>query len=219
MSRTPCGKQPEPSLDLLRAMDRDAGMGIPNELSEGPTRDNADLDPLGGIAFGHGVLEHILLAIIDGNPDERSREKRLAQAMIALVDRKPHKAPLPVAAGKHPGNAHRLENALIFMGERWYAAGKRKPSANQLAQLAAEKFLDTENPDLIHRFKEDLAERFTGRYRRNHTKGVPEHDVSMTHVYRAVIHDHLRESVERQITGRICHELERAGVRVSIPGD
>lgn len=206
-----------PPAELVSAMTADAGIGVSIDPDE--SRDDEMSDPLSGPAFGPTLLEQLLHGIIVAHPGSAKTDReRLNAAMKALVG---HKSSGNLFANDPD------ERALLWMKRRQMELrrDKKKVSDRSLAIKAATKFIPRFDAELDMSPADRLREKFSGAYdkkkasaRREQTRSsdVPA-DMPRTLAYRVSHHDHLAETVEAQIFGRIVTELRNAGVGVSLP--
>jgi hypothetical protein len=220
MAENVSGERPDMgalSAQMIGQMDRDAGMGVSNEFHDSDQCD--DIDPLSGPAFGPLFLELLLQCIIAGHPrGNKTERQRLDAAMKALTGRK---------SSGNPFADDKDDQALLWMKTRELELQRKgAPSSNsELARAAATKFLGWQPTDEGTSDPDRLREKFSGAYQRKQfeqkTKrsrtAVPPPDVPRTLAYRAVHHDYVVESIERQILRRIVAELRQAGVAAILP--
>jgi hypothetical protein len=178
-------------------------------------------DPFSGPAFGPPFIELLLQCIIAAHPaGNKTDRQRLDAAMTALTGHK---------SSGNPFADDKDDQALLWMKAREFELRREGVSSAdiELARAAAEKFLGWRPTDQATSDPDRLREKFSGVYqRKQYNKKLktsrdaePPPDVSRTLAYRAMRHDHLAESVERQILKRIVSELRQAGVAAILPED
>ena len=222
MAKSASGMRPESdglSQRMIEVMERDAGRGVSNDDRE--SDEGADVpDPLSGPAFGPLFLEQLLQCIIAAHPGGKKTDRqRLDAAMKALTGAK---------SSGNPFADDKDDQALLWMKAREIEIRREgaEPSDSEIARAAAAKFLRWRDSDGMSHPRR-LAEKFSGVYQRKQftqkskrsRDAVPPGDVPRTLSYRAMRHDYLTESIERQILTRIIGELRQAGVAATLPDD
>lgn len=225
MSEKTLKEQPDtlnaPPAELVSAMAADAGIGVSIDPVE--SREDEMPDPLSGIAFGLPVIEKFLLSIIDAYPLEGGdRRSRLETAMEALINQKASPGPLPQDPHKNWREQEVIvESALLWMGNEYASASRRKPSDRALATAAADTFFPTVSAERRNSRIDDLRARFSGNYDKKlkHWNASHPTDVRRTYVYRASQHDYVRESVEHQVLRRVRDAFAATGLRMILPDE
>ena len=143
--------------------------------------------------------------------------KKLNKAMLALVGRKADPAPFPMEI------AYKEDQALQWMADqvatdRWDIRKGAPEELNVAILLLARKAVDRYMPSSKRSCSESGCEAAAGKIYRNYDKKLkrgPSGDARRTHIYRAVEHDHIRETVEAQQLQKIGEILSRHGIETA----
>ena len=195
---------------------------IPEDKMFGPVAespfDQTDDELLSGPGFGPPFLEKLVMGIIASRKlDPATMRKKLNKAMLALVGRKADPAPFPMEI------AYKEDQALQWMADqvatdRWDIRKGAPEELNVaillLARKAVDRYMPSSNEAVRKAAAKRLQEKFTGTYDKKLKRG-PSGDARRTHIYRAVEHDHIRETVEAQQLQKIGEILSRHGIETA----
>lgn len=182
-----------------------------------------DNDDPSGISFGPTFVELLILALIDGHEvDGRTRRQRLDAAMKAITGQK--STPNAFANEKDDlacvfmGAEHHRDKCAqtdydirVRLGKNVSDLRPKLRSARKFAKLAEEEYFKSTDVGGKDAIVNRLRETFTGVYQKKLKHGA-QADYKNTFVYRAVQHDYLQESFEKQDLEKIIEILRKYGV-------
>lgn len=185
----------------------------------------AGYDESQSLAFGHTVLERVLLAIINAHTTQDTKESaqsRLRMAMRALVGTSAtgatpdgyDKALLFMARERHKDECHVTMHQFKNRNNATPPPEPKVRSYAALANEAAATVLNSTNEQL-HANAKRLEEMISGRHQTRGDKRTNV-DFARTYRFRAVEHDYVGETLEAESVQRICDELAEWGVTSKI---